>query len=557
MNDVALSVRDLTIRFGAEGDAVVSDVSFDLHRGEILGVVGESGAGKSTVGRALLGLVDQPGEIVGGTGTIGETPLFRTDPASLRALRGRRISLILQEPLSALNPVLSVGDQIAEAVAMATGAGRRQARRRAVDLLQQVGIPNAGARMRDYPHQFSGGMRQRVLIAIALAGEPEVIVADEPTTALDVSIQAEILALLRNLCRDRRVAVMLITHDMAVVSQVTDRIMIMRHGRVIEAGMTADVLASPQAAYTRALLAAVPPANRTLSRFKGVAESGGVAAERSNEGTQPHGVALTVSHLTVEFGQRRRLFGADRAPFRAVSDVTFEVPAGGTFGIVGESGSGKSTVLSALLGLVPRASGDIRLEDFAIPRVPTLADHRRISASVQLIFQDPFSSLNPRMRVRDIVAEPLYATGRSSRKDALDQAAALLSSVGLRGSVQDKLPHQFSGGQRQRIAIARALIMEPQVLLCDEPTSALDVSIQAEILNLIKDLRATRGLTLVFVSHDLAVVRQMCDRIGVMEKSQMVEIGGTEEVFDLPCHPYTQRLLSLMPRFEAPNPSCG
>nr|WP_286193620.1 ABC transporter ATP-binding protein [Boseongicola sp. H5] len=542
-----MEVHGLTIRYGSTGPEVVRDVDLSLGRGEILGIVGESGAGKSTVGRALMGLVDQPGEIVAGRGRLGETPLFDGNRETLHALRGKRISLILQEPLSALNPVINVGEQVAEAVRMAGGPGGADGWSRALDLLSQVGISDPAIRARDYPHQFSGGMRQRVLIAIAIAGAPEVIVADEPTTALDVSIQAEVLDLLRKLAKERHISILLITHDIAVVAEFTDRIIVMRFGAVVETGATADVLAAPQAEYTRALLATVPPADRTLERFEVLGALATARARSTNVRSVEQ--ALSVSGVSVVFEARRRMFGATPEGFLAVDDVSFEVPAGGSFGIVGESGSGKSTLLMALLGLVSRSAGVIRIGETEVPRAPSMADRRKLASLVQVVFQDPFSSLNPRMRVRDIVAEPLHASGDATRATAREKAESLLSLVGLPVADQSKLPHQFSGGQRQRIAIARALIRDPAILLCDEPTSALDVSIQAQILNLIKDLQRDHGLTLIFVSHDLAVVRQMCQRIGVMEKSRMVEQANAAALFDTPQHPYTKRLLQMMPRF--------
>ncbi len=549
-----LRVDGLTICYAADAPPVVNDVDLTLERGEILGIVGESGAGKSTVGRALLGLVDHPGRVVAGAGRIGDTPLFDDDPAALRGLRGRRIGLILQEPLSALNPVLSVGVQIAEALEMTHGLTRKQAQKRAVDLLRQVGIPDAERRIADYPHQFSGGMRQRVLIAIALAGDPEVIVADEPTTALDVSIQAEVLDLMKRLCREQGVSVILITHDIAVVSQITDRIMVMRHGRVVEAGSTAAVLNAPKAPYTRALLATVPRADRTIGRFPildgSLDESAPVVVPTHASAVRGANGAVRLNDVRVEFDKPRAHPFAKRDVFRAVDDVSFQIPSGKSFGIVGESGSGKSTLLMAMMGLAQRQRGGISIGGIDVPDRSTPADRRRLAATAQVIFQDPFSSLNPRMRVRNIVAEPLIASGRASAHEARQKAAELLVRVGLPTALHGKFPHQFSGGQRQRIAIARALVLDPQVLLCDEPTSALDVSIQAQILNLIKDLQEANGLTLVFVSHDLPVVRQMCDRIGVMHLGRMVEIAHTEALFDMPQDPYTRRLLSLMPSFD-------
>lgn len=549
-----LCVENLTVSYNPNSPPVVDDVSFEINGGEILGLVGESGAGKSTVGRALIGLIEGQGQ-VSGQGRLEDAPLFTEDEALSRSLRGKRIGLIFQEPLSALNPVMRVGDQITEALRFTIGMTGRAARARAIDLMDQVGIPNPQERFKSYPHQFSGGMRQRVIIAIALAGEPDVLIADEPTTALDVSVQAGVLELLRSICKTRNLAVLLVTHDMAVVSQVTDRILVMRHGRVVEQGRTSDVLAHPTQKYTQALLAAVPPADRTIDRFPEQGPDGvlKVAPAPVHQAKTLHSeIEISVKDMRVEFAGKWHILPSRRTTFCAVNDVSLEVARGEAFGIVGESGSGKSTLALAMMGLVSRQAGDVRLGKSDVPATPNQSERRELARRVQMVFQDPFSSLQPRMTIGDIVAEPLIAHGLASASDAQDAAKDMLVRVGLDPAVAPKLPHQFSGGQRQRIAIARALMLEPEILICDEPTSALDVSIQAQVLNLLKDLQDSMGLTLLFVSHDLPVVRQMCKRIGVMHQGRLVEVGDTADIFDNPSHAYTQNLLHLMPRFEPP-----
>ncbi|WP_308916339.1 ABC transporter ATP-binding protein [Jannaschia sp. LMIT008] len=545
MTEPLLRVEGLTLDYPTETGTfrAVDDVSFDVHRGEILGLAGESGAGKSTVAAAILGLIDAPGRIAAGRLLLDGTDLATAAPATMRSLRGRRIGAVFQDPLTALNPVLTVGRQVAWAVERVTAHRGGAARARAAELLDAVGLPDARAQMRRYPHQLSGGMRQRVVIAIALAGDPDLIIADEPTTALDVSIQKGVLDLLRGMCRDRGIGVILVTHDMAVMAETADRLAVMRHGRIVEAGPCRDLIAAPTHPYVRRLIAAVPPSDRRLDRFEGVddaqAAPSGPATRRADA---PAGAeaALEVTDLSVRFGT-----------LVAVADAAFAVARGESFGIVGESGSGKSTLVRAVAGLAPKASGTVRLHGADVTARGTDRAVRRASLGLQMVFQDPFSSLDPRQSVLDCLLEPMTVHGLVPRSERRDRAAALLERVGLGADALGKLPHAFSGGQRQRICIARALVMEPTVLICDEPTSALDVSVQASILNLMKDLQAERGMALIFISHDLSVVRQMCDRTAVMEKGRIVELAPTERIFEAPAHPYTRRLRDLMPKFQA------
>jgi len=556
-----LEVRDLRVEFqsrpGSVARIAVEGVDLVVRAGEIVGLVGESGAGKSTIGNAIMGLVEPPGRVISGRITLLGKAVDLSDIDSMRKLRGRRIGMIFQDPLGSLNPLFRVGDQIAETMIAKLGIGRDEAWRRAIALLDRVGISNPSARAEQYPHQFSGGMRQRVVIALALCCDPELVVADEPTTALDVSVQAQVLQLIRGLCDERELGVLLVTHDMGVVSAITDRTMVMHRGQVVETGETKNVLTKPDHPYTRSLIAAVPPSDRRVRRLPVPTYVGSNEQEaptrslsdwfgkndgwRSSEHT-----ALSVNALTKDYVVGNSLLSRKRRIVRAVDDVSFEVEIGEIFGLVGESGSGKSTIAQMLAGLEEPTSGIIEFGsgiNLFLAEKPFLRPRRRI----QMIFQDSFSSLNPRMRVRDIVAEPIRFLRLAERGNIDSIVSNLFARVGLNPDLSDRYPHSFSGGQRQRIAIARALASKPQFLICDEPTSSLDVSIQAQILNLLKDLRDELGLTLLMISHDLPVIRQMCDRVAVMRHGKICEIGETEEVFSHPHHSYTSHLLNLMP----------
>ncbi len=554
-----LEIRGLNVTFaGRRGTvAAVQDLDLDLASGEILGLVGESGAGKSSVGNALMGLIDPPGRV--------EVKSFRykgrahdwSDETSVAALRGGQIGMIFQDPLTSLDPLFTVGDQLTETMAVHTGMNARDARAQAIGLLRRMGIDDAQNRVKHYPHQFSGGMRQRVVIALALCCNPDLVIADEPTTALDVSVQAQILDLIRDICRERRVGVILVTHNMGVIAEVTDRVAVMYRGKVVESGPTADILARPQHPYTQSLVAAVPRSNLKLARFPRVEYRPEGAPEAQTDTVPPslwlrqpaHGaapaVSLVIERLRKEFVTRKGILGAGARRFTAVDDVSFEVRPGEVMGLVGESGSGKSTIAHMVVGLLRPTSGSIVMR--GIDDSASGAVHSR----PQMVFQDPYSSLNPRMRVGDIISEPLrFHRLVGSNDEAKRVAADLLMQVGLSAADARRYPHEFSGGQRQRISIARALATRPRFLVCDEPTSALDVSIQAQILNLLKDLQEQLGLTMLFISHDLPVVRQMCDRVAVLRHGKLMELAATEDLFDRPRHPYTQELLRLMPRLD-------
>ncbi|MGJ3263039.1 MAG: dipeptide ABC transporter ATP-binding protein [Salinarimonas sp.] len=560
-----LKVEGLTVEFpGRRGVfTAVEDVSLSVAPGEIHGLVGESGAGKSTIAAAITGLLPEPGRVAAGAIRLGETDLLALPPAARHAARGKRISMIFQDPQTSLNPLMTIEAQLVETIlAHEPGLGETAARARAAALLSETGIRDAERRMKAYPHQFSGGMRQRVVIALALCTNPELVIADEPTTALDVAVQSQVLALIRGLVDERGIGMVLITHDIGVIAQVTDRVTVLRHGRVVEAGPTAAVLGSPQAAYTRSLMASVPRLERRLARFPLIAMEGAPAIVRPEGAAQAEawlkaradaapprsGEALAVENLTVAFpGPRRGLFRKGE-PFLAVSDVALALPRGSVLGLVGESGSGKSTLAKAILGLVQPTAGVMRHDGTPLPPGRSRPRSHPARRAIQMVFQDPYSSLNSRRRIGAILAEPLSLYRIEPDAAARDRLArAMLALVGLPEDAAERYPHQFSGGQRQRIAIARALLARPDVLVCDEPTSALDVSVQAQVLNLLKDLQERFSLSILFISHDLAVVRQMADRIAVMKDGRLVEAGESEAFFAGPRTDYARTLLALTP----------
>ncbi|MDX3750312.1 ABC transporter ATP-binding protein [Streptomyces sp. AK08-02] len=512
-----VEVDGLTVAFGSL--LAVDGLSFRLAKGAALGLVGESGSGKSTVASALLGLHRGTGAEVGGTVRVAGTDVQRAPEAELRRLRGAKAAMVFQDPLSSLDPYYAVGDQIAEVYRVHTKASRRAARARAVDVLDRVGIPDAVRRFRSRPHEFSGGMRQRALIAMALACEPDLLIADEPTTALDVTVQAQILDLLHTLREETGMGLLLVTHDVGVAAESVDDVLVMRHGRAVEHGPVAAVLGTPSEAYTRELLAAVPRVD-----VRRVPQDSSDARE----------VVLEAVGLRREFGRGKRAFAA-------VDDVSLTVRRGETLGIVGESGSGKTTLGRMLVGLLEPTVGEVRYEG-----------HVRSGAgpAVQMVFQDPVSSLNPRRSVGESIADPLRARGEKDESRVRGRVGELLARVGLDPAHYDRYPHEFSGGQRQRVGIARALAAEPRVIVCDEPVSALDVTTQAQVVALLGELQHELGLALVFVAHDLAVVRQVSDRVAVMRRGRIVESGPADEVYDNPRDPYTRQLLAAVPALD-------
>ena len=509
-------VTDLTVEFGDL--RAVDGLSLTLERGAALALVGESGSGKSTVASALLGLHHGTGARVGGSIEVAGTDVQAASDGELRRLRGAKAAMVFQDPLSSLDPYYAIGDQIAEVYRVHTRGSRRAARARAVEVLDRVGIPDARRRSRSRPHEFSGGMRQRALIAMALACAPELLIADEPTTALDVTVQAQILDLLHTLREETGMGLLLVTHDVGVAAESVDRVLVMRHGRVVEQGPVAAVLGAPAEPYTRELLSAVPRVDAVRA-----------PSQASGE------VVLEASGLRREFGRGKRAFAA-------VDDVSLTVRRGETLGVVGESGSGKTTLGRMLVGLLEPTAGEVRHDGHA--RVG-------VNPAVQMVFQDPLSSLNPRRSIGESIADPLRA--RALRLRGSDEGrirarvTELLERVGLEGAHYERYPHEFSGGQRQRVGIARALAADPRVIVCDEPVSALDVTTQAQVVALLGELQRELGLALVFVAHDLAVVRQVSDRVAVMRRGRIVETGTADEVYDHPQDPYTRQLLAAVP----------
>lgn len=558
-----LEVKNLRIEYPSRHGvhAAVKSLSFNIERGEIVGVVGESGAGKSTVGNAIIDLLSPPGTIAGGEVFLDGEKISGLSPEKMRAVRGSKIGFIFQDPMTSLNPLFTVEQQLKETIHANMKVSDEEAYQRALSLMNQVGIPQPENRLKQYPHQFSGGMRQRVVIAVALAGEPDLIIADEPTTALDVSIQDQILNLIRELCIKNNVGCMLVTHDMGVVSNVTDRVAVMYRGDLVEFGPTGKVLGDPDHPYTRSLISAVPRSDIKLDRFPLVTyiEDAGEHKTldiknhwlgQSQDQRDYTGPLLNVENVSLRFVTKDSLFENRREYVQASNNVSFEVLEGETFGLVGESGSGKSTIARVIAGLYQPNEGRVTFEGLDLTAMKSEKERRPVRRQMQMVFQNPYTSMNPRMKVFDIIAEPIrfhkLTGGEGETRQIVND---LLDYVGLGKMAGVKYPHEFSGGQRQRISIARALATRPRLLICDEPTSALDVSVQAQILNLLKDLQDELNLTMMFISHDLPVIRQMCDRVGVMKMGTLLEVAPTEQLFKSPQHEYSQQLISLMPEF--------
>ncbi|MEF2549890.1 ABC transporter ATP-binding protein [Aurantimonas sp. A2-1-M11] len=545
-DEPVLRVEGLTVEVGGETGPkpVVSDFSFALARGETLCIAGESGSGKSMTSLAIMGLLPKPGaRIAAGRIRLGDTDLAQLSEGEMRRVRGKRVAMIFQEPMTSLNPVLTIGRQLTEAIEAHESDGRSEARRRAIAALDAVRIPEAASRLAQYPHELSGGMRQRVMIAMALALRPDVLIADEPTTALDVTVQGEVLELLRDLQRDLGTAIILITHDMGVVAEMADRVVVMRHGRMVETGTAAAIFADPQAAYTRELLAAVP-------RMGG---GRGRAARVAPPPPQPAAIpvpVVDVSDLAVRFDIHGGFFGRVDRRVHAVEGISFSVGDRETLSLVGESGCGKSTTAKALAGLVPY-TGDIVVGGRNMAGL-TRRETKALRRDVQMIFQDPFASLDPRMTVGELVAEPMLIHNIAEGPERHDRTAGLFERVGLSPSDMRRYPHEFSGGQRQRVCIARALALRPKLIVADESVSALDVSVQARVLELLRELQDEFGIAYLFISHDMAVVENISDRVAVMYLGQIVEIGTRDQVFGNPQHAYTRRLIEAVP---VPDPS--
>ncbi|PZX32302.1 putative oligopeptide ABC transporter, fused atp_binding components [Cupriavidus phytorum] len=556
-----VQVDGLTVRFATSERTVeaVRNLSFHVDRGETLAVVGESGSGKSVTSLALMRLVEHGGgKIASGSMALrrrgGEViDLARTDNATLRSVRGADVAMIFQEPMTSLNPVFPVGEQIAESIRLHQGKSRAAARAEALRMLELVRIPEARRVLERYPHQLSGGMRQRVMIAMALSCKPALLIADEPTTALDVTIQAEILQLIRGLQAEMQMGVVFITHDMGVVAEVADRVLVMYRGEKVEEGTSDDVFRAPAHPYTRALLSAVPrlgamrgtdlPAKFPLLRLDSASPEAAAPQDTVAPGVAP---ILRVQDLVTRFDVPGGLFGRVTRRVHAVEQVSFDLYPGETLALVGESGCGKSTTGRSLLRLVESQSGTIEFNGQNISQLEGAA-LQTLRRNIQFIFQDPFASLDPRVPVGYSIMEPLLVHKVASGKEAEQRVAWLLDKVGLDPSHAARYPHEFSGGQRQRICIARALALNPKVVVADESVSALDVSIQAQIVNLMLDLQRELGIAFLFISHDMAVVERVSHRVAVMYLGQIVEIGPRRAIFENPQHPYTKKLMSAVP----------
>ena len=567
-----LKVKNLNISYPTRKETIVAskDVEFTLERGEILGIVGESGSGKSTIANAIINLIDPPGEITGGSIKIDNIEL-RDNEEVIQKIRGKKIGFVFQDPQTSLNPLFRIKDQLIETIQTHLDLDYQEALNRSIQLLEEVGIDNAEKRIEDYPHQFSGGMRQRVVIALAISCEPDLIIADEPTTALDVSIQYQILELLKDLTQKRNLGVIIITHDMGVIAETTNKVIVMRYGVIVEQGDTKELLTNPKSNEARSLVISVPPTNKKIDRFKLISPDGKEITSDSKNLTRKiiksWGVRENTNQKLLELTGVTKIFDdnsmAGKFSFgsknetidkvvKAVDDVSFELFEGETLGLVGESGSGKSTIAKIITGLVRPTGGEIFYNNLSLYNSKRKYQIDKSRGQIQMIFQDPYSSLNPRFKVRDIISEPIKLFQKNITRSELTQNTHdLIDIVGMTRQSLDRYPHEFSGGQRQRISIARALATRPRLLVCDEPTSALDVSIQAQILNLLKDIQDELHLTMLFISHDLPVIRQMCNRIVVLKNGGICETKETEELFNNPEHPYTQELIRLMPKIES------
>jgi len=554
-----LKINNLSVDYKMRRETVYAakNVNIEVAKGEILGLVGESGSGKSTVGNAIINLIDEPGKISSGSIFLGDINIHK-DPENISKYRGKKVGLIFQDPQTSLNPIFTIGEQLIETIQTHLSLNTEEAKTKAINLLKEVGIKDAEKRFNNYPHQFSGGMRQRVVISLALCCEPELLIADEPTTALDVSIQSQILDLIKRLTKERNLAVILITHDMGVISETADRVAVMKNGDLVEIGSTKEILTKPKEIYTKSLVSSVPPTNKKIERFKIIEKENKSQKETNikilNRWTKKEIVnqdLIQIKNLSKTFDDSF-FTESTKNSVMAVDDVSFNIREGQSFGLVGESGSGKSTIAKMIVNLFRPSSGDIYFDNVCITKIKNNKEMLKFRKQIQMIFQDPYSSLNGRLKVKDIVAEPIKLHNPSiSSKDVDSYIYDLLESVELTQQSAERYPHEFSGGQRQRISIARALATQPRLLVCDEPTSALDVSIQAQILNLLKDLQEQLNLTILFISHDLPVVRQMCDRIAVLKNGKLCEISETEMLFNNPSHDYTKELLKLMPKIES------
>ena len=557
MTNPVLSVRQLTTSFRTDiwspWNSVVRDLSFDIHAGETLAIVGESGSGKSVTSLSAMRLLPQRTSRIEGSVSLAGRQLLTLPEAEMRKVRGADVAMIFQEPMTSLNPMMTVGDQVAEVLKCHLGMDARQARREVIGLFEKVRIPNASERYDIYPHKLSGGQRQRVMIAMALAARPKLLIADEPTTALDVTIQGQVLDLIKELQAETGMAVLFITHDMGVVAEVSDRTLVMLRGDMVEEGSTEQVFTQGKHPYTRALLSAVPRLGSMAGRdtpatFGLIDRETGLAGEElavpaPRAGAQP---VMDVKGLRTRFAVRGGLLARVTGAVHAVEDVSFNLQAGETLSLVGESGCGKSTTGRSILRLTQPDDGEINVSGAAMHRLSE-SELRKARRNIQMIFQDPFASLNPRVAIGTALSEPFIENRMGSAENARTKAAQLLERVGLSSAMMERLPHEFSGGQRQRICIARALMLDPKIIIADEAVSALDVSIKAQVCNLLMELQQSFGLAYLFISHDMAVVERISHRVAVMYMGEIVEIGPRRAVFESPQHPYTRKLIAAVP----------
>ena len=560
-----LEVNNLDIEYQTRKETIYAskNVSFNLQRGEIIGIVGESGSGKSTVANAIINLIDKPGIITNGSIKLDGSEL-RNNADVIKSIRGKKIGFVFQDPQTSLNPLFKIKDQLIETIQTHSNLNYKEAETKSIKLLREVGIENPEKRIDDYPHQFSGGMRQRVVIALAISCEPDLIIADEPTTALDVSIQFKILQLLKKLTVERNLGIIIITHDMGVIAETTDRVIVMRHGIIVEQGKTQEILSKPKSLECKSLVMSVPPTNKKIDRFKLLSPEGkeikNSSVKLTNSIIKNWGTTETSNKKLIDFVKVSKIFDEGSilstknnvANIKALDNVSFEVFEGESFGLVGESGSGKSTIAKIISSLINPTSGEIYFDNISLFDPKNKVIKNKFRGQIQMVFQDPYSSLNPRFKVKNIIAEPIkFFQKNIDEVNISKNVNDLIDIVGMSRQSLDRYPHEFSGGQRQRISIARALATRPRLLICDEPTSALDVSIQAQVLNLLKDLQSQLNLTIIFISHDLPVIRQMCDRTTVLKNGKVCETDLTENIFKQPKHSYTKELLNLMPKIEA------
>ena len=540
-NENILQVKNLTVSAGAGVNKlnIVNNISLCVRQGETFVLLGESGSGKSITALSIMRLLPTAIKITGGDVILHKSNLFKLPENKMREIRGAKIGMIFQEPQTSLNPVLTAGQQISETLRQHENLSKKQCIERGIELLDAVGIPESKRRINEYPHQFSGGMKQRIMIAIALAGKPDLLIADEPTTALDVTIQAQVLELLRKLQHDTGMSILFITHDLGVASQMADHIAVMKNGTIVESKSKKELFSNPEHQYTLKLFDAIPSWEKRIKE----AEIGKI--DRSNKSS-----LLKVKKLKVYYPIKKGIFKRTVGHVRAVDDVTIDLYAGETVAIVGESGSGKTTMGKGILRLLDVTSGTVTYQKKDLNRLDA-STLRRIRADIQIVFQDPYSSMNPRMMINDIIQEGMLAQGiGSSEKERDENTVELLEQVGLLAEHRYRYPHEFSGGQRQRICIARALAVKPKIIICDEPTSALDVSVQSQILALLKKLQKEYSLGYIFITHNISVVEYIAHYVAVMYEGKIVEQGSVEKILKNPENPYTKKLLSAVPRVK-------